>query len=208
MASADAAASEAETQAGPDGAPPERFAFAHKLFRSSDDCLFRRAADGSKEPVFVLTIDDSEYVLPLDGIKAEFGLAEDSPDARMLALVEEALHYQRVIRPGDPVPREMVTGEASWEITDDHRRIAHQRINVQLTHWLAGDGELITDPDQLEQIAGEASLKSARAYGRSGPPSTWGWAPTARRSCWTISRPWPRTWPASRPCATTWTASA
>lgn len=142
-----------------DGAIPERFEFEHKLFRSSDESLFRRSTDGTKEPLFILTIADSEYALPFEGILAEFGIEEDAPDARMLELVTEALHYQRVIRPGDPVPKEMVTGEASWAITDEHRRIAYQRLNVQLVHWLTGDSNLITDPNQLQQIADDPATR-------------------------------------------------
>ena len=133
--------------------PGDTFEFQHKLFHSSEEACFRRAADGSKEPVFVLKIDENEFVLPFDGIRREFGIEEESADARMLELVCEALHFVRTIKPGDPIPQEMITGEASWEITDEHRRTAHQRINVQLAHWMTGDGELITDPDQLQQIA-------------------------------------------------------
>ena len=167
MASANSAAAHqdpaaAESDSGSSAeqeAMPEVFAFQHKLFRSSEDCLFRRSADGSKEPVFVLNIAESEYALPFEGIQHEFGIDPESEDGRMLALVEEALHYTRTIRPGDPVPKEMITGEASWDITDEHRRIAQQRINVQLAGWLAGEDNLITDPDQLQQVADDPSTR-------------------------------------------------
>ena len=139
---------------------PERFEFDHKLFRSSEEALFRRSSDGSKEPVFVLSIEGSEFALPFAGILREFGIEEDSDDSRMLDLVTEALHYQRVIHPGDPVPKEMITGEASWEITEDHRRIAMQRLNVQLAGWMTGEDRLITDPEQLQQIAEDPTTRA------------------------------------------------
>lgn len=143
-----------------DDTPPERFEFAHKLFRSSEEALFRRAADGSKEPLFVLCFGENEFSLPFPGIRREFELPEDSPDSLMLDLVAEALHYQRVIRPGDPIPKEMLTGEASWEITEEHRRIAMHRLNVQLAGWLTGEDVLITDPEQLEQIAEDPATRN------------------------------------------------
>ncbi len=139
---------------------PERFEFEHKLFRSSDEAEFRRSADGNKEPLFVLKIDDHEFALPFPGILREFAIDEDSRDARMLELIEEALHYQRVIRPGDPVPKEMITGEASWEITDTHRKIAMQRLNVQLVGWITGEDRVINDPEQLQQIAEDPVVRN------------------------------------------------
>ena len=160
------AASSEQTSAGQRGAQgsdefnPEHFTFEHKLFRSSEDGHFRRSADGSKEPLFVLKIDDNEFSLPFPGILKEFEIEEDAPDCRMLELVEEALHYQRVIRPGDPVPKEMITGEASWEITEDHRRIAMQRLNVQLACWMTGEERLINDPEQLQQIAEDPATRA------------------------------------------------
>ena len=161
MPAANAQETPADQRENPDSGSetPDHFLFEHKLFRSSDEAIFRRSADGSKEPLFVLKIDDSEFALPFPGILREFNIAEDSPDARMLDLVAEALHYQRVIRPGDPVPKEMITGEASWEITEQHRRIAMQRLNVQLACWITGEDRLITDPEQLQQIAEDPSIR-------------------------------------------------
>ena len=57
------------------------------------------------------------------------------------------------------MPLEVLTGEASWEVKEEHQVIAYNRITMQLVTWMSGSEELITDPDQLMQIADDPNTK-------------------------------------------------
>jgi DNA mismatch repair ATPase MutS len=61
--------------------------------------------------------------------------------------------------PGDKFPKELLTGEASWEVTEEHKAVARQRVCMQLVSWMSGDENLITDPQQLIQIAEDPQMK-------------------------------------------------
>jgi hypothetical protein len=131
---------------------PKSVDFQHAFFQKLEGLFFRRS-DQTGEPVAMIKLGDTEVALNFRGIKKELKLEEDDPDAVMLNLVAEALDYVKGIRPGDPVPRELLTREASWEPSDRHRLIAHQRLTIQLVSWLSGDEHVITNPDELQQVA-------------------------------------------------------
>ncbi len=133
--------------------------FEHKLFGAVQGACFRRSPDTKKEPLFIMDLGGNEVSLPFDGIKEEFEIDDESPDGQMLELVAESLRFVKVIRPGDPVPKEIVTGEASWEITKEHRAVAYNRLTTQLASWLTGDQHLITDREQLLQVAEDPQTK-------------------------------------------------
>ena len=106
-----------------------------------------------------MNLAGEEILLPFPGIRREFHIEEESADDKMLELVSSGLDYVKVLMPGDDLPSELLTGEAFWEITDAHRNIARQRISMQLVSWMSGDENLITDPDQLLQIADDPGVK-------------------------------------------------
>jgi hypothetical protein len=132
-------------------------AFEHKFFSSFEDLYFRLTDSG--EPVAVLKLSNNEAVLALDGIKREFALKEDSHDFRMLDKVAEGLQFVRGLRPGDQLPKEVVTREASWEPQDRHRRIAYQRLTMQLVTWLTGNEHVISSVQELAQVADDPQVK-------------------------------------------------
>lgn len=132
-------------------------AFVHKFFASFEDLYFRLTDTG--EPVAVIKLADNEAVLAFDGIKREFNLKADNPDATMLDRVAEGLKYVRGLRPGDPLPKEILTREASWDPTDRHRRIARQRLTMQLVTWLTGNEHIFTSPEELAQVAEDPQVK-------------------------------------------------
>lgn len=133
--------------------------FEISFFTSVDGAYFR-LSDLADEPVFVVDLGEgNEVSLPLPGIKMEFDLAEDSADSQMLDLVAEGLNYVKILRPGDQIPKEILTGEASWEVTKEHRIVAYQRLTLQLVTWLTGDEVAITNPDELIQIAEDPKTK-------------------------------------------------
>ncbi|WP_404425948.1 hypothetical protein [Thalassospira australica] len=131
----------------------------HKVFKSFEDCHFQKS-DLSDEALFVLKMAEGSVVsLPLKAICKEFGIDPDSNDGELIGLVDKSLDFVNVLRPGDDLPLEVLTGEASWEVDEDHRAIAYNRLTMQLVTWMSGNEELITDPEQLMQIAEDPATK-------------------------------------------------
>lgn len=148
-------AEEAQAKAAASG--DDVVGFEHKFFSSFEDMFFRMSETG--EPVAVIKLATNEAVLSFDGIKREFSLAADNPDGRMLDRVAEGLLYVRGMRMGDKLPKEITTREASWDPSDRHRRIAHQRLTMQLVTWLTGDELIFTSPEELAQIVNDPQVK-------------------------------------------------
>ncbi|CAA7611694.1 hypothetical protein [Magnetospirillum sp. UT-4] len=131
--------------------------FEHKFFQSFEDLYFRLTDVG--EAVAVVKLADNEAILGFDGIKREFGLTAETADGRMLDKVAEGLAFVRGLRIGDELPKEILTREASWEPTERHRRIAHQRLTMQLVTWLTGNEHIFTSPEELMQVAEDPQVK-------------------------------------------------
>lgn len=131
--------------------------FEHKFFTSFEDLYFRLTDSG--EPVAVLKLATNEAVLAFDGIKREFGMKEEQHDFKMLDKVAEGLQFVRGLRPGDRLPKEVTTREASWEPQDRHRRIAYQRLTMQLVTWLTGNEHVISNVSELAQVADDPQVK-------------------------------------------------
>ncbi|MDO9709482.1 hypothetical protein [Paracraurococcus lichenis] len=151
----------------------------HPVFRRFPGIGFRRSPlDG--EVVMVVPMAEREAVLPLKGIQQEFGIAEDSPDGRMLALVAESLGYVTALHPGDPLPAEVVNGAASWSPEGAHRRRAQVRLRIALLGWqdpeaaqramrdIESGGRLDSDPE-LRTAIQNASRKAVNELGCAGP---------------------------------------
>jgi hypothetical protein len=131
----------------------------HKIFKSFEDCHFQKS-DISGEALFVLKMSEGQEVsLPLKAVCKEFDIDEDSKDGELIGLVDSALDFVNALRPGDDLPLEVLTGEASWNVDDTHRQIAYNRVTMQLVTWMSGSEELITDPDELLQIAEDPGTK-------------------------------------------------
>jgi hypothetical protein len=107
--------------------------------------------------------------LPFKGIKREFKIPDDSADGQMLDLVAKSLKYIKGLRLGDPLPKEITTREASWQLSERHVKIAYQRVSVQLVNWMTGGQQIVTDPDELLQLADDPQIKKTvnRAFGEA-----------------------------------------
>lgn len=136
---------------------PTEVSFKHAIFTRVDEGVFRQSPDG--ESIFVMRIGETEASLPLSGIRREFDIENGSPDAVMLDLVTDALKFVQALRLGDPIPKELLTGEPSWDIQPEHMVLAQQRLSMQLVTWVTGDEVLITDPSQLLQVANDDNTK-------------------------------------------------
>lgn len=141
---------------------PTRCLLRHRMFTVCGAPLFRRAGtDGIA--VMVVQMGDREAALPLRSLQREFGIADDSPDGRMLALIAEALDFVAALRLGDPLPSEVLTGKASWEPDPSHIAIINARLRLQMVAWLAGGtgGERIeVTAESLLQVADDPVLRA------------------------------------------------
>ena len=139
------------------GNPPPAVAFQHKFFGSVKDPVFR-LSEQNQEPCMFFKFGDAEASLQFPGIKNEFKLA-GTPDEAMLDFVGKSLKFVQTMKMGDEFPEELRTGRASWEVTEEHKQIAYQRLTMQLVSWLSGDEMVVTNPDELLQISNDPRTK-------------------------------------------------
>ncbi len=67
--------------------------------------------------------------------------------------------YVNSLRIGDPLPSEILTGVASWEVSDKHRTTAYHRLTIQLVSWLSGEEQTSTNPEELKLMAEDPDTK-------------------------------------------------
>jgi hypothetical protein len=142
-------------------ASPDRCCLEHRVFASFGDPVFRRAeSDGA--PVMVVHMGDKEAAIPLRAMQREFGIQDDSDDGRMLGLIVQSLDFIAGLRIGDPLPPEVLSGQASWEPDALHLQIANARLQWQLVSWLncgtSADAPSL-DPDSLLQVADDPARR-------------------------------------------------
>ena len=130
-------------------------------------------------PSMVVELESQAAVLPLRSVAREFGLEPDSADGKMLKLIEEALDFVVAIRIGDTLPSEL-QGIASWEPTEQDRRVAASRMWHSLVRCVfARMGQSFTIPggpvpgwetDAANQkLAREAIIGAASQLGEINP---------------------------------------
>jgi hypothetical protein len=133
------------------------FAFQNKLF-SLEGGYFSMTRD-SREPVFHVLLGELQAALPLATLRTEFTIPADSPDGRLLEIVEKSLRYVKEICPNDEIPRELLDGSASWAVEERHRLVAQSRLALQVSTWLSGEETVISDVAQLQQLADDPATK-------------------------------------------------
>ena len=142
-----------------DGTIP-KITLSHWFFHKMEDVHFQLSG-AEKEPTMVGKYAKNDVVLTLKGVAKEFDIPPDSADGQMLDLIAKGLKYVKALRPGDPLPTEILTREASWELSDRHMQIAYQRVSLQLVNWMSGGDRMITDPDELLQLAEDPAIKKS-----------------------------------------------
>jgi hypothetical protein len=133
------------------------FSFESKIF-CLDGGFFSMTRD-SKEPVFHVMLGELRAAVPLPTLRDEFKIASNSPDGKLLAIVERSLRFVKEIYPNDSVPRELLDGSASWSVEDRHRLIAQSRLAIQVSTWLSGEQTMITDVAELQRLADDPTTK-------------------------------------------------
>ncbi len=131
--------------------PQTTISFEKPFFGSVEGSYFKLLED-TGDAVMIMPLESGDVSLKLSGIKHELKLGPGDPDAKTLDTIAEALKYVRGIRAGDAVPSELLSGQASWEVSQKDRATAHNRVTMQLVSWMSGDETLVTEPDQLAQI--------------------------------------------------------
>lgn len=138
---------------------PEIVELSHTFFKPFSNPHFRMSGVTDEQPVFSGSLGEQVVVLPLQGIARELGIDEGSRDGVMLEAVGQALRYVTMLQLGDPMPAEMLTGSASWDLEERHRDFSRQRVTMQLVSWLSGKETLITDPLELQQLFDDPGTK-------------------------------------------------
>ncbi len=163
---------EAPAPSASDLAPPlaggGRIAFELPIFTKLEGLHFQKS-EQTGEAVIVVKYAKNDVSMSFKGFRREFRIAEDCADGRMLDLIAKGLRYVKGLRPGDPLPKEILTREASWDLSDRHVRIAYQRVSLQLVNWMTGGESVISDPDELLQLADDPGTKKMinQAFGEA-----------------------------------------
>jgi len=157
---------EALDSPAPDAIP--RVVFDNVFFHKLEDAFFQKS-EQSGEVVLTIRFAKNHVSLPFKGIRREFKIADGSPDDLMLEQVTKALKYVKGLRLGDPLPKEILTREASWELSERHLQIAYQRVSIQLVNWMTGGQQVVTDPEELLQLANDPQIKKTvnKAFGEA-----------------------------------------
>lgn len=132
------------------------------VFTRFGEARFRRAeSDGT--PVMVVQLGDGFATLPLRSLQREFDIKDDSHDGRMLCKIAESLDFVAGLTFGDPLPHEVVTGEASWQAAPKHQRIAATRLRLQLLDWVdpVTAAAEVGRPGSHERLESDPKLRSA-----------------------------------------------
>ena len=140
---------------------PTHCILEHRMFALFGQPMFRRT-DADATPVMVVRLGDREASMPLRSVQREFGIPDDSDDGRMLALIAEALDFVPIMRLGDKLPLEVLTGDASWEPGPEHIHRALTRLNLQLVAWLhgtAGSEPIVLDAAALAKADADPVLR-------------------------------------------------
>jgi hypothetical protein len=142
---------------------PGRCVLEHRGFVLLEDLVFQRS-DADGVPVALIPLTGKGAAIPLRALQRELGIPDDSDDGRMLGLVAESLDYVVSLRPGDPFPAEVLTGEASWQPAARHLNIARSRLRHGLLEWIHNadpladlDAALVAVTPEIGALDAEAS---------------------------------------------------
>ncbi len=140
---------------------PTTCVLEHRGFAVLGPILFRRSdADGA--PVLAMPFEGRQAIVPLRSLQRELDIRDDSPDGRMLVLIAASLDYVAGLRPGEPLPAEIISGEASWQPRAEHRARAERNVQIQLVTWLGHASDTAPALGRLSEDAGlRASIQRA-----------------------------------------------
>ncbi len=126
---------------------PTHCRFEHPGLVALGAGVFRLTKD-DKVAALALHIDSADVVVPLHAVARLLGIQADSPDGRMLRLVEQALRFVPQVQLEDELPTEVLTGEASWKPSSLHHKTATAKLHLRLLDWI--DGSADTDEGRVK----------------------------------------------------------
>lgn len=133
------------------------FDFEHRVFKTPGARFLLKGHD--KIPTFRVDMGDLDGLIEIQVLRKEFGIGPDSHDGKLIDLAVQGLRYVPDIRPGDTVPSELLDGKASWTVSPKHKKLAEQRLQVQLLSWVSGKEVLLTDSQEIELFLGQIENK-------------------------------------------------
>ncbi len=104
----------------------ERFDFHAKVFKIKGACFLRDSL--SNKAVFRVPMGSMTACIPVAKLSDSFEIDPEENDGFLLTRAEHALQHVPVIRNGDAIPTELITGQASWKYEPSHRLIAEGRL--------------------------------------------------------------------------------
>ncbi len=126
----------------PKPAEPRCCELENRAFKALGDPLFVRSQDGA-EVMMRVQLGDTQALVPLAMIQREAGIADDTADGRMIALIARSLAFVQFLHLGDDLPPEVLTGEASWTPAREFCELALAKLQYGLVRNLASsDGDL------------------------------------------------------------------
>lgn len=133
---------------------PDTVEFEHRFFASFPDAQFR-LDESEGVPVYSFGLGAQNVALPIAGIKREFTIREYGHDAVMLNTVERSLRFVSLLGIGDPIPPEVLTGDASWQPSEIHKVSARNRVGAHIIAWQLEQPVTLDDPIKLERFIAE-----------------------------------------------------
>ena len=130
----------------------------HWLFKKLEGIRFH-LNQGTHQPGMSITMAKNEAFLTIVSVRKEFGITTDSPDGQMLSKISDGLKYVKGLLIGDPLPKEVLTGEASWALTPRHVAIAQSRVALKLVMLVSTDQPTTNDPAELLALADDPEVK-------------------------------------------------
>ena len=139
---------------------PDVCTLEHRAFSHLTDVLFRRD-EANETPVMVLPLGERLAAVPLRALQHELGIADDTPDGRMLGLIAQSLDFVTGLQIGDPLPTEVLDGRASWTPGVAHRNVAAARLRLQLAAWLRPEavGGTTSDTDAVHRLDQDPAMR-------------------------------------------------
>jgi len=141
---------------------PETVSFEHPFFRTFENTHFRLSEPPESRPVLVGDLGEQDVTLPLPGVAREFRIDKNSADGVMLEVVARSLEFVSAIKPGDAVPVEVLTGDASWDPEAVHEERARRRINLAIVNWHEGGAPSILDSKDIDTTYETADAEAKR----------------------------------------------
>ena len=130
----------------------------HWFFKKVEGVRFQ-LHESTGQPGVAITMAKNEAFLTLTAVRKEFKIDNTCPDGQMLSKIADGLKYVKGLLIGDELPSEILTGEASWDVTPVHLAIAHQRVGMRLITLVSTDEPTTTDPKELLALADDPAIK-------------------------------------------------